>query len=83
MADFVTTTRIYATPNEVAYKYAAYIQLTQDREVNKEQAFNELILMGAQSALPREVAKGLELDKALVALREEQSESAPKKSGAK
>ncbi len=63
MIDFVTTTRIRSLPHEVMNKYRAHIQLTENRDLSKEEAINEMIVLAGQSTLPKEIVKALGIDK--------------------
>ncbi len=63
MVEGAISTRLYPIPNDVANKYKAHVLLTENREISKEEAVNELIILAGQNALPKEVVKALGLDK--------------------
>lgn len=53
------STRLYPGPNEFTNKYKAHVLLTEDRAISKEEAVNELILIGARAALPKELTRDI------------------------
>lgn len=53
------STRLYPGPNDFTNKYKAHVLLTEDRDISKEQAVNELILIGARYALPKELTRDI------------------------
>lgn len=57
------STKLHPITSDAANRYKAHVLLTENREITKEEAVNELIALGAKSALPREVVKSLGLDK--------------------
>lgn len=59
MTEGTITTRLFPTQGEVAAKYKAHVLLTEDRAISKEQAVNELILIGAKAALPKDLTRDI------------------------
>jgi hypothetical protein len=57
------STKLHQTASKAASKYKAHVLLTENREITKEEAVNELIELGARGVLPPEVVKSLNLDK--------------------
>lgn len=56
------STKILIPQSDAANMYKAHILLTEGRELSKEQAVNELLAIGAHSALPRDVFNTLNLE---------------------
>lgn len=56
------STKLFAAQSDAANKYKAHVLLTEDREISKEEAVNELLAIGAQSALPRDVFSTLNVE---------------------
>ncbi len=63
MVEGAISTKLYPIPNDVANKYKAHVLLTENREISKEEAVNELLLFAGQNVLPRDVVKSLGIDK--------------------
>lgn len=55
------STKLQIPQSAAANRYKAYILITEGREITKEEAVNELVAIGAKSALPRDVFKALDL----------------------
>lgn len=56
------STKIHSAQSEAAKKYAAHVLITQDRSIDKQDAVNELIALGASVALPDDVLDTLDLE---------------------
>lgn len=59
------STKLYSKQSDVAEKYQAHVLLNEDRKLTKEEAVNELILLGAQASLPRDIVKEMSVEKEL------------------
>jgi|GEM_PF-5922293 hypothetical protein len=56
------STKLFVPQSDAANKYKAHVLLTENREISKEEAVNELLAIGAQVVLPRDIFDTLNIE---------------------